>query len=86
MSDSNTSKYNGEPITFTDFQKALEAIRDFDISRTTKEQLRIEATLKYLQDKQKDLGKPIPLELLAITYSGQSVGSVFLEKYKEWII
>lgn len=86
MSDSNTFKYNGEPITFEAFQKVLETMRDSDFSRRTREQSRIEANLKYLNDKQKELGKPVPLELLAITFSGQPIGSVILEKYKEWII
>jgi hypothetical protein len=89
MSDSNTSKYNGEPITFTDFQKVLETMRDFDFSRRTRKQSRIEANLKYLNDKQKELGKPVPLELLAIAFSDQPIGYKLMEEfrqnYAEWI-
>ena len=77
---------NQKSITYEDFKKVLSALHEFDVIKRDIKDSRIEANLKYLQDKQEELGKPIPLELLAITYSGQPVGSVFLEKYKEWII
>ena len=46
---------------------------------------KIKANITHLRIRAKELGKEVPIELLAIVYTDAPVGGNFIEKYKEWI-
>lgn len=45
----------------------------------------VKSNVKALLKRSKELKKPVPDEVLVITYLNQPVGSWFFERYKEWI-
>lgn len=78
----------GKPITQEDWDKCMLVLEKHN--ERWRENIAIEAekienNFGFLTKRSKELGKEIPMELLAIAYLNQPVGSWFLEKYKEWL-
>lgn len=78
---------NIPPLTDKQLMKLIDEAAKRDRQRFLENEKSRKDNMKHLQKRSKELGKPIPPELL-IRFSFEAVplvGSDFLERYKEWL-
>lgn len=83
MSNSNTFKWIGGPITHEDFEKILNDLQELRQDRRSIKSSIVDANLKFLGDRSTKLGKPVPEVLLAIAITNQPIGHKLMEEFRQ---
>lgn len=71
-------------VTPEDIKGAFEYYDNLIHRKRKEDNERIDHNINHLNARSKELGKPIPTVLLAMTYINRPVGSWVFEEYKEW--
>lgn len=76
-----------ERFSIKDLEKALQDLQARRIEKHKEDELVIKNNMKHLDKRSKELNKPIPEMLLIVMCSPvkMTVGSAFIEEYKEWL-